>query len=160
MSVLRAALGRGLVLAVLWWAVTEGDRSTWAYGAVIVPVVTAVTFVLTPASGRPVRLLRRAVPALRLTGWFLWRSVVGGVDVALRAARTPVDTDPVTIEHRLTLPDGWARVLCANLSSLMPGALSVDLTGDVLVVHVLDRAMPARAQLDELQRRIAAVLEA
>lgn len=155
-----AALARAALLAVGWWALAEGDAATAGYGAVVVPLVTAASFALVPASGRPLRPLRRTPPALRLAGWFLWRAVLGGVDVALRALRTPVDTDPVVLEHRLTLPPGAPRVLCANLCTLMPGALSVDLRGDVLVLHVLDRRMPARAQVDELQRRIAAVLDA
>lgn len=160
MRTVRAALGRGAVLAVLWWALTEGDSSTWTYGAVIVPLVTLSTFVLLPLRTAPLRVLPRALPALRLGGWFLWRSVLGGVDVAVRSLRRPVDTDPVVVEHRLVLPTVGTRVLCANLSSLMPGALSVDLRDDVLVVHVLHREMPATAQLDELQRRILAVVEA
>jgi len=158
--VARAGLARAALLAVAWWAVSEGDLSVAGYGAAVVPLVTAASLALVPAGGRPLRLLRRIPPALRLAGWFLWRTVLGGVDVALRAVRTPVDTDPVLLEHRLTLPRGAARVLCADLSTLMPGALSVDLRGDVLVLHVLDRRLPARAQVDELERRIAAVLDA
>lgn len=160
MRIVRAALGRGALLAVLWWVLTEGDSSTWTYGAVIVPLVTLSTFFLLPLRTAPLRVVRRALPAVRLTGWFLWRSVLGGVDVAARSLRSPVDTDPVIVEHRLVLPTTGARVLCANLSSLMPGALSVDLHDDVLVMHVLHREMPATAQLDDLQRRIMAVLEA
>jgi len=160
LRIVRAALGRALLLAVLWWALTEGDGSTWSYGAVVVPLVTASTFFLLPLRTTPLRVVPRALPAVRLTGWFLWRSVLGGVDVAVRSLRRPVDTDPVIVEHRLVLPTSGSRVLCANLSSLMPGALSVDLHDDVLVMHVLHREMPATDQLDELQRRILAVLEA
>lgn len=159
-QVAQAALVRAALLAVGWWALSEGDPSAAGYGAAVVPLVTAASFALAPAPRRPLRMLRRTPPALRLAVWFLRRAVHGGVDVALRALRTPVATDPVVLEHRLTLPPGAPRVLCANLSTLMPGALSVDLRGDVLVLHVLDRRMPARAQVDELQRRIAAVLDA
>ena len=134
--VARAGLARAALLAVAWWAVSEGDLSVAGYGAAVVPLVTAASLALVPAGGRPLRLLRRTPPALRLAGWFLWRTVLGGVDVALRAVRTPVDTDPVLLEHRLTLPRGAARVLCADLSTLMPGALSVDLRGDVLVLQI------------------------
>ncbi len=158
--VARAALLRALLLGLCWWAVSEGDPSMRGYGVVLVAAVTAVTFALAPARRRSLRLAHRAVPTLSLAGWFLWRSVLGGADVALRAVRRPVRTDPVVLEHRLSLPPGAPRVVCATLSSLMPGALSVHLADDVLVLHVIDRALPAREQVDALQRRIAAVLSA
>ncbi len=159
-ATVRAALTRAAGLGVAWWAVAEGDPAMWGYGAAVVPLVTAATFAVAPPTGRRLRPARRAVPAARLTGWFLWRSLVGGADVALRAVRTPVATDPVVVTARLTLPPGAPRVLCATLSTLMPGALSVDLADDLLVLHVIDRALPATAQLAELERRIAAVLDA
>ncbi|GIG40522.1 Na+/H+ antiporter subunit E [Cellulomonas phragmiteti] len=160
MSALRAALVRGLALAVVWWAVTEGDVGTWVYGVVVVPLVAAATLVVSPPTGRRLRLARRAVPGVRLAAWFVRQSLLGAVDVGVRAVQRPVRIDPVTVEHPLSLPAGTARVLCAQLYALMPGTLTVDLRDDVLVAHVLDRSTPWREHLDDLQARIAAVLEA
>lgn len=154
----RALPGRLLAGAVLWWALSEGDGATAPYGLVAVPLAVAVSVALLPPR-RPAVPLHRRLPAVAgLAGWFLVRSVLGGVDVARRAVSRPVDLEPGLVEHRLSLPAGLARVLVADLTSLLPGTLSVELEGDLLVVHVLDEQQPVARQLVELERRVAAAV--
>jgi multicomponent Na+:H+ antiporter subunit E len=154
---LRALLPRSVAGVVLWWALTEGDRSTWSYAAVLVPLAVAVSLWLAPPAAPSPGLPRRVVAALVLGVWFVGRSVAGGVDVARRVLRRRVDVDPGLVQHRLGLPPGWGRVVVADLTSLMPGTLSIRLEDDLLTVHVLDTGMPVAAQLRELERRVGAV---
>jgi multisubunit Na+/H+ antiporter MnhE subunit len=48
----------------------------------------------------------------------------------------------------------------ADAISLLPGTLSADLAGGRLTIHVLDRNMPVHAELEALEARVAAMLEA
>lgn len=146
------------VFAVLWWALTEGDHSTWRYAAVIVPAAVAVSMAIlpprTPRAGR----MRRAVAAARLAGWFLWRSVQGGADVASRAVRPRLRIDPGFVSHRFRLPPGPARIAVIDLMNLMPGSLSVRVQGDALLLHVVDTSMPVRDTIVTLEENVAAVV--
>lgn len=145
------------VFALLWWALSEGDQSTWSYAAVIVPAAVAVSVLTLPP--RPIRAgpARRSTAAVALAGWFLWRSVRGGVDVALRAVRPTLDIDPGFVSHRFRLPPGPARIAVMNLMNLMPGSLSARIDGEVLLLHVVDTSMPVLATIGTLEQKVAAV---
>jgi multicomponent Na+:H+ antiporter subunit E len=160
MVLVRGALERVLLMVVLWWVLTEGDPTTWTYAVALVPLATGTSLWLLPPRPRLGPPHRRAWALAQLVAWFLGRSVAGGVDVARRALSRPVDLAPGLVEHRLSLPAGLPRVAVADLTSLMPGTLSVALEGDVLTVHVLDTDLPVTAQLEELEVRVARVLGA
>ncbi|EOM74314.1 cation transporter [Rhodococcus rhodnii] len=152
-SVLLRIAGFGAV----WWALAEGDASMFSYGVVIVPVAVAISLWLVPPTTPAVPLPRRVVALGALGGWFLWQSLLGGIDVARRSIRRPVGVDPHVIEYRIGLTSPAARVALADLNALMPGTLSVDLDGDVLHVHVLGHDIDARGQIARLEQRIARV---
>ncbi|MGC0272407.1 Na+/H+ antiporter subunit E [Pseudactinotalea sp. Z1739] len=150
---------RMAVFALLWWALTEGDMTTWAYGAVVVPIAVATSLALAPYRGpRPgAGRLRRTWALVRLTGWFLRRSLHGGLDVARRSLTPRPDLDPGYVRYPMRLPPGAGRVAVANLMNLMPGSLSVHLGSEELVVHVLDVDLPVPATVADLEERIALV---
>jgi multicomponent Na+:H+ antiporter subunit E len=157
---LRAALRRALTLALVWWAVSEGETRGWYYGAVIVLVATALSLRLRPPEDggpRPRQLVARAVALANLVGWFIVRSFAGGVDVARRAVSPRWDLEPGLIRHELTIPPGQARTVVVGMVSLMPGTLSAELDGDVLHVHVLDVRTEVRGQVSELEDRVGRV---
>ena len=151
-------LARGLLLGVVWWALVEGDAAVLGYGLVLVPLAVATSVALVPPAPSRGAPLRRGRAAVGLLGWFLWQSLLGGADVGRRAVRRPVDLDPGLEVYPWRTADPTARVLVAGLNGLMPGTLSVDLEETCLRLHVLDRAVDTRAQLAELERRVAAVL--
>ena len=154
-----AALRRLAVFALLWWAITEGDPSTWLYAVLIVPVATATSMLLVPyrpaASGPGWG--RRTWALVRLAAWFLRRSMAGGIDVSRRALRRHVDLTPGFVHCPLRLPFGAGRIAVADLMNLMPGSLSVILTEDGLTLHVLDTQMPIPQTVADLEERIARV---
>src|SRR5690625_103733 len=155
---LLASVGLRLaVFALLWWAVTEGDASTWVYAVVVVPVVVAVSLVLLPRRSRAPRWWRSGWALLRLAGWFLYRSVAGGVDVARRALTRRPDLDPGFVHCPMRLPQGAMRIAVADLMNLMPGSLSVVLDDKGLSLHVLDVSLPIPQVVADLEERIAAV---
>lgn len=146
---------RFAALAVVWWAMTEGDSGMWTYGVVVVALATVVSVLLWPLRPSRGAVLSRLAGVLGLAGWFVRRSFVGGVDVARRAMGRRVDLDPGVVEHRLRLPAGDARLLVVDMVSLMPGTLSYELDGDILRVHALDVGRDVHAQLAELEDRVA-----
>jgi multicomponent Na+:H+ antiporter subunit E len=88
---------------------------------------------------------------------FLWGSLRGGMDVALRAIHPRLPLAPALQDYPLRIPDGPGRVLLIDVISLMPGTLSADLRGDTLAVHVLDGRQPVLPKIQALEERAAAL---
>lgn len=95
----------------------------------------------------------RALPAF--VGHFLLRSVIAGVDVARRTLSPRLDLSPDIIDVQTALPSGAPRLLLAATLSLVPGSLFVELHGDRITMHVLDRHADARRQLVSMEQQIA-----
>lgn len=157
---LGAGLPRALTLAVVWWAASEGETFGWWYGAGVVVLATGVSLRLRPprtVRPAPRRLLEQTGALLTLAGWFIARSLVGGVDVARRALSHPLDLKPGLVRHELEIPPGQARTVVVGLLSLMPGTLSAELDGDVLQVHSLDVTTDVTGEVAELEDRVGRV---
>lgn len=140
-----------LALAVaIWWALADGDIPGGA-GAVVAAAAVAATAVAGLALRDRDRRRPRVHRMPRFAAFFLWRSVLGGVDVARRALTPRVAVDPGFVDNDPQLPEGSARALYIALVSVMPGTLVAEqLTpGGVLRVHVIDTALPVD---DDLER--------
>lgn len=159
MRIVRAAVLRFVALAVVWWAVSEGDRSMAGYGVLAVAAATAASLALLRPVSRSGPSWPRRLPALaRLFAWFVRQSVLGGIDVAKRVLRPTADVDPEIILVPIEVGHPLGRVLIADISCLTPGSLSIDLTESGLLLHVLHRELPIRSQLAELDGLISRVL--
>lgn len=148
---IRAALQRGLLFAVLWWISVEGRQDAWAMGLLAVIATTAVSLALLP----PGKYRISAIGFLRFFGFFLWQSAKGGMQVAAMALHPRLDLQPVLLELSLALPPGLPRVLMAAVLGLMPGTVGVSLTEERLRVHVLDERLPVAAGMRRLEAHIA-----
>ncbi|MBY6362741.1 Na+/H+ antiporter subunit E [Rhodococcoides corynebacterioides] len=159
MTTIRATLLRSGALALLWWLLTQGD-GLWYYGIPVVVAATAVSLLVS----RPTRRDRHPWPARLRAGvgvvrWFLVHSVTGGLDVGRRVVGRRLDIDPVDDHVPVRVASAVGRVLLADLGSLTPGSLSVDLTPTGLDVHVLHREMPVREQLAELDALLVTLFD-
>ncbi|MCW4353962.1 Na+/H+ antiporter subunit E [Hoyosella sp. YIM 151337] len=154
----RAVALRIVLFGLLWWVITEGEWGVLHYALLVVPISAALSLWLLPPRERRGAVMRRTASVIGLLGWFLWQSVRGGADVAVRALRRPVDLDPSVFTYRTGLPDGLGRVALVVLCSLMPGTLSVGLDDAEVRIHTLDQEMGSRDQLAELEQRLGAVL--
>ncbi|KPQ29236.1 MAG: multicomponent Na+:H+ antiporter subunit E [Marinobacter excellens HL-55] len=152
-SPLITVVFRGTVLFVAWWALTLGESSGLAFGAVVSALVAVVSLRLFPASGFSVR------PAglMLFLGYFLSRSVVAGVDVARRLLSPALPVQPGEITLTLNLPEGSPRWLLANTLSLMPGTLSILLEGNRLTLHCLDIRDRVERDVRETERQVGRV---
>jgi multicomponent Na+:H+ antiporter subunit E len=154
----RAAVGRTVLLTLVWVAVIEVETSVAVYGLGVVPLAVATSLLLTPPAPARGSWPRRAVAAVGLLGWFLWQSVRGGADVARRAVAGPVRLDPVERRYRWRCGSSRVRVAVAGLNGLMPGTLTVAQDEEALTLHVLHHELDTDPQLAQLERRVAAVL--
>lgn len=131
-----AGLARAALFLALWLVLTGPDPAGLVFGFFAVAGATALSLrLLAPAPGRAPW---RALPMLP---GFVWRSLLGGVDVARRA-----------IDPRMPLAPAWRRVPC-RLSpggrfligaefSLMPGTLVAGCRRGAYLVHLLDARQP------------------
>lgn len=157
MSWIPALLLRTVSLILVWFVLAEGDLDYWMYAVPSVALAASVSLRLLPI--RPARAprLRQLGAAVGLLLWFLRGALIGGVDVAARAVRRPVDIDPMLVQAQIRLPPGLTRVVALWMLNLMPGTLVVRAEGDVAEIHALDPALHPVAAWEDLQARVAAV---
>lgn len=154
----RSAAIRAALFTVCWLAIIELDPSIVPYGLAAVPVATAVSLLATGGPGAHAPRLRQILAGAGLAAWVLWRSVVGGVDVARRALTVPrPDIAPYWTEYRVSLESTTARVAFALIANLAPGTLTASLEGDRLDVHVISPDVGVEESLASLERRLAEV---
>jgi multicomponent Na+:H+ antiporter subunit E len=133
----------------------EGRSDAWGLALCGVAASAMVSLRLLPPAG-PVSLWGVAGFAI----FFIRQSISGGLQVAWMALRPRMTLAPTVLEMPLALPAGAPRVLMTAAVGLMPGTLGVHLDGDTLRLHVLDERLPAAAEAQALQARIAGIFAA
>jgi len=152
-----------VILALLWAGIT-GDFSGFnlLFGAAIGGLAVAVL----RASFAPPRALRKLRRILSLAGLFLYELLASAVRVALVVVRPDIRAAvrPAIVAVPLTVRSDAEITLLANLITLTPGTLSIDLSEDrsVLYVHVL--ALDSREALiagivNGFERKVREVFE-
>ena len=145
-SAIRLAARTAAFTAV--WAILGGGRG-WLVGIPVILVAAAASiFMSSPGHWSFVGLLR-FIP------YFAWNSLRGAVDVAVRALHPGLPIDPGILNYELRLENAAARVVMANTVTLLPGTLSTELRGKVLVVHALNASAHVEEMLHALERRVA-----
>ena len=147
---LRALLA--MLAAAALWAVLAGGEALAHPFAWLAIALTGGAVLALPA-GRAMGLHPAALPAL--AGFFLRNSVLGGIDVAWRAATPRLPLQPGFESYVVRLPHGPPLTLFMAMLSLLPGTLAVRLEGRRMTLHVLDGRSDNAATLSELERRIA-----
>ena len=153
---IAAFLWRGLIAALLWWVLTEGNWANWGLGLLAVALATSASLKLLPPKGGGIRLSG----LLAFFGFFVWNSVLGGAQVALVALRGRQALQPGVLDLSINLPPGAPRLLLVNTLSLMPGSVGMCLENDRLRLHVLDERLPMLAEVRALEQRIARIFAA
>ncbi len=155
---LLAFLGRFLLFGVIWWMLTEGRPDALMFGVCCAAAAAFVPQIVGEPGSAPIQrtLLPTVLRLPLLLPFFLWQSLRGGVDVALRAFKPRLPLAPAMVDYRLRLPRGPAPVMMASLVSLMPGTLAM-ISGTRLRVHVLDRTADHHDALARLERLVARV---
>ncbi|MFO7816063.1 MAG: Na+/H+ antiporter subunit E [Desulfovibrionales bacterium] len=144
---------RTAFFAVLWAVLTEGEGllSVWTLPGVFVGVV--VSLLLCPARDCKWGFL----PTVRFIPYFLWHSLLGGLDVSYRALSPRSRVRPEIVDFPFVLEKEPARVFFLWTVSLLPGTAGVDLQGNTARIHVLDAGLADTASLRDLEGRIAGI---
>jgi len=148
---IQSIILRGLSFAVLWWILAEGRLDGWLLGGIAVTAASWASIKLMPPGNQPIRL----AGLIGFLRFFLWNSLLGGMQVAAMALRGRTALRPGIVELTVTLTPVGARILLVNTLSLMPGTLGVDLDGTSLRFHVLDERQPIVADARALEAAIA-----
>jgi len=141
-------LTRGILFSMIWWALTNGDISSWLIGMPAVVLALIISILLIP----PMSL--KWSGGLKFMSFFMTRSLMGGIDVAWRAFHPRLPIAPNLIEYPLQLPSGIAQVVMVNTVSLLPGTLSAELNNSVLNVHVLDGRSDVKTELMAVEKHV------
>ena len=150
---IAATLIQLVLLAVIWWIITEGAQSAWLIG---VPAIVLTSVVLSNTASRSRHRLRiTALPGF--VTYFAVQSLRGGTDVALRAVSLRLDLRPAILECEWQLPPGAPRTLAAMVMNLLPGTLMVQDQGRCLSVHVIDASESVAEEIASIEKRVAAL---
>ena len=88
--------------------------------------------------------------------FFIRESFRGGIDVARRVFGWRLNVEPGMLEYSLRLATPFGRSLFVILVSLLPGTLGADVQGNQMRIHTLDLRVDVTAELDRLERLVAA----
>ncbi|MFN7177310.1 MAG: Na+/H+ antiporter subunit E [Thermaurantiacus sp.] len=145
-------LKRFLLFLGVWLILTSGDLEALAPGTMTAAGATFLAHRLVRRGDMQLRVL----PLFALLPGFLWRSFLGGIDVARRAFDPRMPLNPGWVRYQTRLPPGASRVALGSELSLMPGTLAAGSDGDELLVHCLDTTADVDRMIAEEERRLTA----
>lgn len=147
------AFKRFMLLALLWVVLTAGANEGLWPGVVAAVGGTWVSLVLLPPD-KPVKVLA----LMRMLPGFIWRSLLGGVDVAWRALHPRMPLKPGWLLLPTALPEGGPRVALGGEFSLLPGTLVAGTRDGMLLVHCLDVDQPVERAVRREEDEIGAAI--
>ncbi len=157
-AVRAQAIGlRVLSFWLFWIALSEGE-AIWSWGVAATLFATVLSLWLVPAPRTGFRSLPALLRGFGLAPFLIREGLASGWDVARRAFSPGPPLAPTLLEFPLRYPGGPVPIALAYALTAMPGTLAVDLRDGRLFIHVVDRGLPNRERVAELERRLARVL--
>ncbi len=149
-TLITSFLLRFVIFAAGWFVLVGGQQISDIWFVILFLIATTVISMYTVPPGQWVI---SPLGVVRFFPFFLLTALRGGWDVARRVffRTVPIDPDFITIEHD---PDPRKTLILAWIISLLPGTASTLITEESIVVHVLDKKLPAAQEIQELQNRI------
>lgn len=147
-----------LLLALAWMALTgQFDPLNFIAGFVLGYLLLR----LTHRRGEPLAYFRKAMLVIRFAGFYLWELVLANLRVARAVLSVKPKLAPAVIAIPLEARSDLAITLLANLITLTPGSLTLDISTDrsVMYVHTMqaDDIDQVRLELKELEARVLEV---
>lgn len=136
-----------LLLAIAWVAVTG---STSIHNFLFGFALAVLSLVIIRDQVGAVDYLKRAQRIVSLLFLFVWELMQSAWKVAVTVCRPQMNLKPGIIAFPLKVDHDFEIALLANLITLTPGTLSVDVSDDrrVLYVHALDCSDPEGLKRD------------
>jgi multicomponent Na+:H+ antiporter subunit E len=139
----------------LWWVLSEGALEDLPLVLLFALAATAASLLLLPPALGYGRL--RPLGVLQFIPFFLWGSLVSGLDVARHALSPKVSVTPGFLTLELRLRTQVARIAFVWAANLIPGTAGVELLEEHLVLHLLDRGQDTQVSERDLRRLEARV---
>ena len=147
------SLSLGAVLYVVWLLLSgHYDPLTLIYGMVSCALVVVLTqrMDVIDREGQPIHLSWNAAI---YWPWLMWEIVKANIDVGKRVLSPTLPVSPTLIRVKTSQKSDLGRVVYANSITLTPGTISVDVTGDEILVHALTREGADALVEGEMDRR-------
>jgi len=135
-----------IVLALLWCMMHNSFHpATFIVGYLLAWASTSMLKVLT--TYKPYRM--NVWEGIKLFFIFLKEMIVANLQIAYIIITPPLNIKPGLIEYPLDLKNEGAIVLLANMISLTPGTLSVDIASDRKYIYVHAMVMETPEQMKQ-----------
>jgi multicomponent Na+:H+ antiporter subunit E len=147
-----------LLLALAWMALTgQFNPSNFIAGFALGYLLLR----LAHPQGKPLAYFQKAMLVLRFAGFYLWELVLANLRVARAVLAVRPKLVPAVIAIPLEARSDLAITLLANLITLTPGSLALDISTDraVMYVHTMQAEDIDQVRLDikELEARVLEV---
>ena len=143
-----------LIIYSLLWAILSGAKIDLF--ALIFILLLAIT---TPFMFTLQRAKFHYMRIFTFFFFFLKYSFIGGLGVARLAVKKNLVLTPTLYKLPLKTTNDFTSVMLANIYSLMPGTLTMDIVDGTLTLHVLDDSLFDKLLIDEIQNRVIQALE-
>ncbi|MGF1456460.1 MAG: Na+/H+ antiporter subunit E [Alphaproteobacteria bacterium] len=134
------------MLTGVWAALTaSANLSNLIIGfGLSVGALAIIRTALGAASSEPYRFFRRPFKAMWILVVLVRELILAGLSVGLMAVRPRIDLNPGIVAVPLDTRDDFEIALFANLITMVPGTMTVDVSTDksTLYMHVLDATDP------------------
>lgn len=151
------AIGLGLVLLALW-LLMSGIYQPLIIGlglfSVLLVVWISYRMDLIEREGMPFHLIVH-MPAY--WAWLVKEIVLANIHVARLILDPKLPISPSMIEVKATQDSDLGRVIHANSITLTPGTVSVELEGDVILVHAISQEAAEGTLEGGIDRRVTAL---
>lgn len=142
------------ILLALSWAAVSGSFSFMSLLFGFLLGAVALSFIRAEIGSLNYFVRVRRIASLMIL--FLYELVMSSVKVAMTVLRPRLDVKPGIVAYPLKVDRDFEITLLANLVTLTPGTMSVDISEDrrLLYIHALDASDP-----DQLRHDIASGFE-
>ncbi|MDR9408642.1 MAG: Na+/H+ antiporter subunit E [Balneolaceae bacterium] len=86
--------------------------------------------------------------------WLIYQIIIAGFHVLGIILRPSMPIEPSIIKFSVDLPSSHAKMILGNSITLTPGTLTIDIEGDLFIVHSLDDASFESLKNDEMPRQV------
>jgi multicomponent Na+:H+ antiporter subunit E len=151
---LLLALGVALAAAYVLWSGFFDRVDLMSLGAISVVVVLWIArrMGLVDREGVPLHILPRLV---LYAPWLLYEIGKANLDVAKRILSPRLPIRPVVFRTKAGQRTDLGKVIYANSITLTPGTVSVDMEGDVIVVHALHHEAKEGVESGVMDRKVS-----
>lgn len=151
----------GLVIALTaFWFVLSGELSPFFQGLAVIAVLLSVWLaVRLRITGRDASPYHRLPQMLLYLPWLLVQIAQANIAVIVRVLGPRHAIDPAMVRLRTRARTDLGKALFANSITLTPGTVTVDVSGDRVLVHALVRENASVAGFEPMDRRAAAAAD-